>query len=121
MIALEIDRARLPFIAIDGPARNSGDFLVVDNGYPVLNDRNKSAQERDLERLPDARSPRLFGDRRDETIDTAHVMAWRLLNGIVLDLYLVAAAQINTAIGFRGTVDFDVQFEITEPLLCSNV
>ena len=58
--------------------------------------------------------PRLLRIRRQETIDCAHVMTGRFLDGIIFHLHFIPAPQIDAAVGVRGAVDLDVQFKVLE-------
>jgi hypothetical protein len=110
--ALEVDGAGQFFVAIEGAAGNAGDFFIVDDGLPVLDDGDHAADERDVEGLPFAGLARKFRCRREEAVYASGVVARWLGNGIGLDLDFVAATQIDAAIGFRAAVELDVQLEI---------
>lgn len=47
MIALQHDRPRRAFVAVEGTAGDAGDGLFVDHGRAVHNHRNESPHERD--------------------------------------------------------------------------
>src|ERR1700692_1829434 len=50
--ALEIDGAGKFFMAVESAAGDAGDFLVVDDGFAVLDDRHHAPDERDVVGLP---------------------------------------------------------------------
>lgn len=112
--ALQVDRAWQPFMAIERAAGNARDFLVIDDGLAILKDRNRSSYKRDVEGLPLARFAGQFRRRRNETIDSTSVMTRRFLFRVGLNLYFVAAAEINSAIGLLSAIEFDVQLEVFE-------
>lgn len=112
--SLQVDRPRLSFMAVQSPAGDARDLLMVDDGGAVLYDRDMAPEERDLKGLPFARPARLLGRRSEETINAAGVMAGRLLNRVVFHLHFVTAAQIDAAVRSWTAVKFDVQLEIFE-------
>ena len=59
VVALEVDRAGLELVAVQGPAGDAFDFLVVDDGLSVVDDGHVLADEGDVEGLPFAGG---FGD-----------------------------------------------------------
>src|SRR6202041_801255 len=73
--ALEVDGAGQVFVAIEGAAGNARDFLIVDDGPAVLDDRDHAADERDVVGLPFAGLARKFRSRREEAVNTAGVVA----------------------------------------------
>src|SRR5690348_3763313 len=99
MVALEVNGAGQFFLAVEGAAGDARYFFIVDNGLAILDDSYPAAEQCDVELLPDTRTTRLLGSRRQETIDGTHVMTGRFGERIILHLDLVAAAQINAAVG----------------------
>jgi len=79
--------------------------LVVDDG-PAHFGRHvtKRPTKRDVEGCQVPGRTRLLGCWREEAIDRAHMMAGRLLDGVILHLHLVPAAQVNAAVGVGGAV-----------------
>lgn len=112
MITLQINRTGSSLVAVNRAASNSRNLLIIDNRMAILDDRNEAAQQGNVELLPFPWPARLLRVWSQKTIDGAHVMAGRLLDGVVFDLHLVTATEVNTAIGVGGAVDLDVQFEI---------
>src|SRR5262249_3957917 len=51
---------------------------------------------------------------RQETVYAAHVVTRWFLDGVGFNLNFVPAAQIDTAVGIRGAVEFNMQFEVFE-------
>ena len=80
-------------------------FLVIDDGLAVLNNRNRASHQRDVEGLPNVGFARQFRRRRQESIYCAGVMAGRFLIGVGFNLHFVAAAQINSAVGLFPAVE----------------
>src|SRR5215471_19176634 len=112
--ALQVDRAGQAFVAVKGATGDAWNFLVIDDGGPILHHRYRAAHQCDVEALPLAGIARHFRRRRNEAIDSASVMAWRLLNRVIFNLQLVSPAQVNAAVRCLSTVELDVQFKITE-------
>ena len=68
MIALNIQRTGLTFMAVDGAPRDSGDLLIVDDSDSIANHRDMPAHQRYVVGLPCAGPPR--------NLDTATLVPW---------------------------------------------
>ena len=64
VVPLKINRPRQFFMAVEGPARDTRDFLLVDDRLAILDDRHEPTNKRDVEGLPETRTPRLLRRRR---------------------------------------------------------
>ena len=106
--ALKIDRAWQSFVAVQRATGDTGNFLVIDDGAPILYHGYRAAHERDVEALPLPGIARHFRRRRNEAIDSAGVMAWRLLNRVIFNLYLVPSAKVNSAVRSFSAVELNV-------------
>src|SRR5215470_889227 len=78
LAALQINRAGQFLMAIKRSAGDARDLVIVDDGLPVLYDRNGSSYQGDIKSLPFAWLARLLGRCSNETVNTAGVMARRL-------------------------------------------
>src|SRR5208337_1223525 len=76
--ALQIDGPRQRFVAIQRPAGNTRNFLVIDYGLPILNYGHLSPEQRNIEALPFVCFARQFRRGRQEAVYRAGMMAWRL-------------------------------------------
>src|SRR6266700_2173886 len=120
LAALKIDRPRHFFVAVECPTRNTGDFLVINYSFSVLDDGDGSSHQSDVEALPFSRLARQLRRGSDEAIDTSGMVTWRLLNRIVFDLHFITSPQINTTVCVGAAVELDVQLEILELLLVND-
>ena len=59
--SLQVDWSGHSFVAVEGAACNSRDFLVVDYGLAILYHGDHSPDQRDVEALPFSRLARQFG------------------------------------------------------------
>src|SRR5713101_5932176 len=110
--SLEIDGSRQFFVAVERATRDTGNFLVVDDGLAVLNHGDPSTEESDIETLPFYRFAGLLRRRGKETVYAAHVVARRLLDGVCFYLNFVPASQINAAVGGGAAVELHMQLEV---------
>ena len=101
-------------MAVQCPTGDARNFLVVDDGLPVLRHGDHSPDQRDVIRLPFSRLSRQFRRGREKTVNASRVMARRLLNGVGFDLHFVAAAEIHAAVRIRPAIEFDMQLEVFE-------
>src|SRR3954462_3684100 len=114
VIALQENRARRAFIAVERATGDSGDLLVYDHLSAVGDDRHHSSDEGDVVRLPLARRPRRDHTRRQESVNGAEAIVPRRIAVVVLDLNFVAAAEIDAAVALLGVAELDVELEIAE-------
>ena len=91
-----------------------GISCAVDDRRAVKHDRDAPADELDVERLPLAGRARRIDGRRDEAVDAAHAQRIERLAGVVLDLHLVAAAQIHAAVAAGRKPELGVQPKVAE-------
>ena len=78
LAALQVDRPGHRFMAVECAACDAGNLLIVNDGCAVLDDGHFAPDERDVEALPNIRTARQFGIRREEAVDATGVMAGRL-------------------------------------------
>ncbi|MNL36730.1 hypothetical protein D3C87_1588330 [compost metagenome] len=92
MIALDVERAGLAFVAVQCAARNAWDFLIADHRFAVRHECKHSAHQRNVECVPFAG---FFGNhfaRGNETVDCAHLVEGGLHAFAVGNLHFVTAA-----------------------------
>src|ERR1051325_4644095 len=75
MIALEEERARLTFVAVERPACDPGDLNVLVYRFSVAHNRQVAAHQGDIEGLPFARAERHRHLRLDEAVQRSHLVA----------------------------------------------
>lgn len=93
VIALNVQRTRLAFAAIDGAARDSGDLLIIDSGHSVANHGDVAANQRNVIGLPLAGPPGNIDRGRDESIDGSHAVQFVIgARRLILHLHLIAPA-----------------------------
>src|SRR6185437_12560861 len=112
--ALEIDGAGEAFVTVKRAAGDSGNFLVVDDGDPILYDSHGSAYQGNVESLPFVSYAGLLGGWIQEPVDASGVMAGRLGCGVGFDLNFVASAQVDSAVGLWAGIELDMQLEVAE-------
>src|SRR6266446_628963 len=112
LTSLQIDGGRQFFVTVQRAPRDTGNFLVVDDGLAILNDGDPTPDQCDIEGLPFSWLAGQFRRSRQETVNAAHVVAGWFLNGIGFNLDFVPAPQVDAAVGIRGAVEFNMQFEI---------
>src|SRR5207248_6265134 len=98
MIPLQHDRSRRSLIAIESAPRDPGDGLAVNDSLAVEDDGQDAADKHDIKRLPLARSFRRIDAGGQKAVDAADLVAVGFIAVVVLDLDLVAAAQVNAAV-----------------------
>jgi len=108
LTALQIDRPRLRFVAIQRPAGNTRDLLVINYRLAVLNYGHLPAEQRNIKGLPYVCLARQFRRRRQEAVYGTGMMAWPLRLGLRLDLDFIAAAQLDAAVRVLSAVEFDM-------------
>ncbi len=94
VIALKEDWAGFAFVAIQGSAGDTGNRLSIYNRLAIEDDRDLSANQGDVHRLPFAR---LFGgidSRRQKAINSTDLMALGLSAKTIFDLYFVSTAKV---------------------------
>jgi hypothetical protein len=101
-------------VAIEDPAGDPRNFLVVDGRPAVLYHGDAATDQRDVESLPFSGFARKLRRGGQEAVHTADVMAGWLVNRIGFHLDFVSATQINPAVGSGGTVEFHMQSEVAE-------
>src|ERR1041385_7525636 len=79
LAALKINWARLFFMTIQCAAGDSGNFLIIDYGLPILYNLDHASNQGDIKALPLARFARQLRRWRQKTVDSTGVMTWRLL------------------------------------------
>src|SRR5262245_40352734 len=128
MVALEHDRPRLLFGAVERAAGDPRYLFFVDHCLAVERDGQSASDQGDLVLLPLPGLLRGVHLRSEETVKPAHAVALRLLAVIVFDLRLVAAAQVNaavtgpSAVGLRvGEFEFEAELEVPELLFSDDV
>src|SRR6185312_12354691 len=118
MVPLQIDRARVAFIAIQRSARYSGYLPATNHRLAIKNDRYQPAHQRDIITLPFARRFRRRLHGSQEPIDRSHDITRRLLSFCkAFDLQFITSPQIHAAVTILRTPEFDMQFEIVEFLV----
>src|SRR5581483_811513 len=98
LAALQIDRSRRALVTIQSATGYTGNFLVVDDGMPVLHHGDFSADESYIVGLPLTRSPWLFRLRGEKAIHASGAHGGSFRFRVVFNLNLVSAAQVNAAI-----------------------
>ncbi len=88
---------------------------------PFKHYSDAATDERNVEGLPLIRSTRLFGRRSEKPIHAAGVVTGRLSLRLGFDLYFVAPAQIDPAVGILAAVELHVQLEILELRVTDNL
>jgi len=114
VVALDQERARFFFVAVERAAGDARDGLTFDNGFAIENDVNDAANEGDFEGLPFAG---FFGGVNawsEVAINAADEVAFGFEAEIIFDLHFVTAAQVNAAVGVFRVAEFGAQFEIGE-------
>ena len=114
LTTLQVDRAGQAFMTIERAACNPWNLLFIDYGLTILHDRNGAAHERDVKGLPLVGLARQLRCGFEESVNSAGVVAGRLLHRLGFYLHFIAAAQINSAVRVLPDVEFDVQLEIFE-------
>ncbi len=117
MIPLQQDRAGFSFSTVHGPAGNSGNDLVADNGFSVSHHGNAPSDQGNVVALPLTRSfcDILIG--RQKAIDPAEINRSRFLPLAVDDLQFIPPSQIYAAVTFSRVSEFNMQFKILEFLV----
>src|SRR6266446_7761229 len=103
--SLKIDGPRQFFMAVERATRDTGNFLVVDDGLAVLDHGDPSTEESDIEALPFSRLAGQFRRSSQETVYAAHVVAGRFLDGVCFYLDFVPATQIDATVGGGAAVE----------------
>src|SRR5438067_11008812 len=98
VIPLQEDGPRRALIAVEGAARDPGNLLPVDDALVVEVERERPPDERDVERLPLAGLLGGVDAGREEAVDAADLVAVGVAAEVVLDLHLVAAAEVDAAV-----------------------
>src|SRR5205823_620195 len=92
VIALQHQRTRHAFVAVEGASSDSRNLLIPDYRLAVCHDRDHPPDERDVVGLPLSRMSRRDLARRDETVNAAEAIASRLGAKIVFDLDFVPSS-----------------------------
>src|SRR5450755_1916038 len=98
MIALQEDGPRPSFPAVERAAGDARNLAIGDDGDSVLRHAHMAPNQHNVVALPFARPPRHLRIVLQEAINAAHVAGGGSLRGIVLNLYFVTAAQIDTTV-----------------------
>src|SRR4051812_3116575 len=114
VIALQENRTRRAFIAVERATGDSGDLLVYDHLSAVGDDCHHSSDQGDVVSLPLARRPRRNHTRRQESVNGAEAVIPRLIGVVVLNLNFVPAAQIDSAVALLWVAELDVELEVPE-------
>src|SRR5579883_3266043 len=115
VIALNVDRPRLGFVAVERAAGDAGDLLVIDRLHAVPHDRDAPPDQRDIEAFPRSRLARQRDRGREKAVDCADgVKPVVFVDGLVFYLDFVPPAQIDAAVAVRRAIVLDVQLEIVE-------
>src|SRR5271168_1230544 len=101
-------------MAVDCPASDSRNLLVIDDRLAVQYDGDVSSYQGDVEGLPDIGCARLFGRWSEKAVYPARVMAGRFVLRFGLDLDFITAAQVDPAVGVLAAIEFHVQLEVLE-------
>jgi hypothetical protein len=112
LATLKVDRPRQLFVAVESTSRDSWDLLLIDNGLTILDNRDHTPDQGDIKGLPFSGPARQLRRGGKESVHPARMVTGRLLRGVGFNLHLVAAPQIDTTVGFWGTVELQVQLEI---------
>src|SRR5262245_18413605 len=128
MIALEHDRPRRSFGAVERAAGDPWYLFFVNHCLVVKRDGQLASDQCDLVLLPVAGLLRGVHLRCEEPVQPAHAVALRLISVIVFDLRLIAAAQVNAAVTGASAVDlrvcefeFEAELEVPELLFSDDV
>ena len=121
MVTLDVERARLAFVAIQCTAGNAGDFLIADHRFAVGNECEHSAYQCDVECIPLAGFFSYHFAGRDEAVNSAHLVECRLHAFAVCNLHFITATQVDAAVAAFRNAEFDMQLEVTELLICNQV
>src|SRR5579872_1635517 len=108
LTTLQIDRSWQPLMTIQGPASDARNFLFIDDGVTILHDGDHSSNEGDVIGLPFSRLARLFLRRGQVSVYAAGAHRRTFWLGIVFDLELVPAAQVDAAIRSWRAIEFDM-------------
>src|ERR1043166_940900 len=114
VIALQVDRSRRTFVAVDGATGDAGNLLIADDLLAIGDDGDHASDQRDVVGIPLPR--RQSGDLAggDESVDAAEAMRVGLATMVVLDLDFVTPAQIHAAVALLRISKLDVKLEISE-------
>src|SRR5204863_6903625 len=112
VIALQHDRPRLPFIAVERPARDPGNGGATNHLMSVEHDGDDPPDQRDVVGLPLAGALRGILVGNQKPVDRAEAAGRRLAPGRILDLRLIAPAQIHAAVAARRIAKLEVQLEV---------
>jgi hypothetical protein len=77
--ALQHERRRQSFVAVDGSAGDARNFLVVDDGLAVLYHRYATPYQRGVIGLPNTGGSRQLRVRREVTVNATGMVAGRLI------------------------------------------
>src|SRR5262245_31415407 len=121
VIALEHDRPRRPFGAVERAAGDPWYLFFVNHCLAVERDGKLASDQGDLVLLPLAGLFRRVHLRSEESVQPAHAVALRLLAVIVLDLRFIAAAQVNAAVALFDDLEFEAELEVLELLFSDDV
>src|SRR5258706_12536348 len=112
VIALQHDRPRLFFVAVERPARDPRNVGATNHLMPVEHHRDHPPHQGDVVGLPlgGALPAILLGN--DKPVDRAEAAGGRLAPCRILDLSLIASAQIHAAVARRRIAKLEVQREV---------
>src|ERR1051325_9168089 len=112
VIALQKERPRRALVAVERAARGPRDVLARDHLVTVEHDRDQPPHQGDLVGVPLPGRLRRRLVRRDEAVDRPQPLARNDAQGGILDLHLVAAPQIDTAVAMLGEAELHVELEV---------
>src|ERR1017187_3690775 len=115
VIALNVKRAGLAFPAVERPARDARDLLVVHGLDAIAKDGHPAAHQGNVVIFPFARLARQLHGWSEETVDGAHAVELVVrLQRFIFHLNFIARTKVNPAVAFIWAVVFNVQLEVLE-------
>ena len=116
VVPLQHDGPRRSLVAVDRPARDAGNLALGDDAPAVELHGHDAADQGDIECLPLARLTPRVPRGRQEPVNPADVIERRLGGIAVLDLRLVAAAEVDAAVAAFRQAELGVEREVVEAL-----